>query len=148
MTLRVLSKDHQADLAVHTPPFSQGRFKCTPPSSSTPVVKVQGELYLADAELFMESRGWSLCDYPAHLADNEFAICETARGFEIDVDGRQITYHFMGRWPNLSSGWDAHVRQVAPFPDVVRLMFAGPKRSLTDRSACSRSSARPGPCGR
>ena len=58
------------------------------------MAEIQGELDLADTDLFMESHDWSLLDHPARLSENEFAIRETARSFEIDLDGNKVAYRF------------------------------------------------------
>lgn len=58
------------------------------------MVEIQGELEFADTDVFMEFHDWSLLDHPSKLEGNEFAIRETARSFEIDLDGNRITYTF------------------------------------------------------
>ena len=56
--------------------------------------EVQGTLEFADIDVFMEFHDWSLLDHSAKLGESEFAIRETARSFEIDLDGNRITYQF------------------------------------------------------
>ena len=56
--------------------------------------EVQGTLEFADIDVFMEFHNWSLLDHSAKLGESEFAIRETARSFEIDLDGNHITYQF------------------------------------------------------
>ena len=89
---------------------------------------VQGTLELADTELFMERHDWSLLDHSPHMDEGEFTIRETARSFEIDLDGHRIAYHFASEEEQLAldvevEGWtpealvlwlDRQVRQ----PDV------------------------------
>ena len=58
------------------------------------MAEVQGTLEFADTDLFMEDHDWSLLDHSPTLAEGEFAIRETARSFEIDLDGNRITYQF------------------------------------------------------
>lgn len=58
------------------------------------MAEIQGELDLADTDLFMESHDWSLLNHPARMGEDEFAIRETARSFEIDLDGNKIAYRF------------------------------------------------------
>ena len=58
--------------------------------------EIQGELEFADTDVFMEGHDWSLLDHPARLSEHEFAVRETARSFEIDLDGRQVRYQFAG----------------------------------------------------
>ena len=106
------------------PPAERGETLTVPGLAS----EVQGELYLADTDLFMESRDWSLSDHPVRLTDDEFAVRETAHGFEIDLEGRRIIHRFIGEEDQLVldvdvAGWtpetlvlwlDGQVRQ----PDV------------------------------
>ena len=87
--------------------------------------EIQGELEFADAEALMECHDWSLLDHAAVLADDEFAIRETARSFEIDLDGKRVSYKFRDEQEQLRmdidvAGWtqealilwlDSQVRQ-------------------------------------
>ena len=89
---------------------------------------VQGELEFADTDLFMEYHDWSLLDHSPRLNEDEFAVRETARSFEIDLDGHRITYQFASEEEQLAlnvdvEGWtpealvlwlDRQVRQ----PDI------------------------------
>ncbi len=72
--------------------------------------KVQGTLELADTDVFMEYHDWSLLNHPLKLDEREFAIRETARSFEIDLDGNRITYRFATEYEQLAldvdvEGW-------------------------------------------
>ena len=58
------------------------------------MAQIQGELEFADSDLFMEHHDWSLLDHPPELTDAEFAVRETARTFEIDLDGNSIRYQY------------------------------------------------------
>lgn len=92
------------------------------------MAEIQGTLEFADTDVFMEFRDWSLLDHSPKLSETEFAIRETARSFEIDIDGNQIRYGAIGEEDQLSlnvdvEGWteenlvlwlDRQVRQ----PDV------------------------------
>ncbi|MEN8265134.1 MAG: DEAD/DEAH box helicase family protein [Nitrospirota bacterium] len=53
---------------------------------------IQGELELAEKELFLDEAGWNLLDYPAELSAAEFSVNETARTFEVDLKGNKIVY--------------------------------------------------------
>ena len=55
---------------------------------------IQGELEFADADLFMENHDWSLLNHSPKLDESEFAIRETAHTFEIDLDGKSISYQY------------------------------------------------------
>ena len=92
------------------------------------MTEIQGQLELADTDVFMESHDWSLLNHSAKLDKHELAIHETAHSFEIDLDGNRLTYQFAGEQEQLSlnvdvEGWtqealvlwlDRQVRQ----PDV------------------------------
>ena len=92
------------------------------------MASIQGELEFADTNLFMEYHDWSLLDHSPRLDEDEFAIRETARSFEIDYDGHRITYGFASEEEQLAlnvdvEGWtpealvlwlDRQVRQ----PDI------------------------------
>jgi type III restriction enzyme len=94
------------------------------------VVQVQGEFEFADTDIFMEAHDWTLTSHPAKLEEGEFAIRETARNFEIDVDGNRVTYQYANDSEQLSldvnvEGWttqnlvlwlDRQLRQ----PDVLQ----------------------------
>jgi type III restriction enzyme len=74
------------------------------------MAEVQGELGFADTDLFMELHDWTLADYPARLDENAFSIRETARSFEIDIDGKRVIYQFANEADQLSldvdvEGW-------------------------------------------
>lgn len=57
--------------------------------------KVQGELIFPDEDdLLLEVGGWTPLDHPAILEKNEFNVRETARSFEIDLNGNKLSYHF------------------------------------------------------
>ncbi|MFN4204817.1 MAG: DEAD/DEAH box helicase [Agrobacterium albertimagni] len=56
--------------------------------------EIQGELEFADTDVFMEFHDWSLLNHSCKLGEDEFAIREAARSFEIDLDGNRITYQF------------------------------------------------------
>ena len=92
------------------------------------MAEFQGELEFADTDVFMEDHDWSLLNHSSHLDEHEFTIRETARSFEIDTDGRHVTYQFAGEEEQLAlnvdvAGWtpealvlwlDRQVRQ----PDI------------------------------
>ena len=48
-------------------------------------VMVQGELEIAEKEIFLEASGWNLLEYPATLP--QFTFNESARTFEFDLKG-------------------------------------------------------------
>lgn len=92
------------------------------------VSEIQGEFEFADTDVFMEFHDWSLLDHSSKMGEGEFAIRETARSFEIDLDGNRITYQFADEAEQLAldvdvEGWtpealvlwlDRQVRQ----PDI------------------------------
>ena len=97
------------------------------------MAEIQGALEFADTDTFMESHDWSLLDYSPRMEAGEFAIRETARSFEIDVDGNRVTYQFASEDEQLSlnveiEGWtpemlvlwlDRQVRQIDVHPSVL-----------------------------
>lgn len=71
---------------------------------------VQGTLEFADTDVFMANHDWSLLDYSSILGEDQFTIRETARSFEIDIDGRRIRYQFASEEEQLTlevgvEGW-------------------------------------------
>ena len=66
--------------------------------------EVQGTLEFADTDVFMEYHDWSLLDHSSKLGEDEFEIRETARSFEIDLDGNRITYQFATEDEQLALG--------------------------------------------
>ena len=58
------------------------------------VIGVQGTLEFADTDALMEYHDWSLNDHPWRPSVEEFAIRETARKFEIDLDGTSVAYQY------------------------------------------------------
>ena len=56
--------------------------------------KIQGTHEFADADVFMEYNEWSLLNHSPKIDEHEFSIHETARSFEIDLDGKRVTYRF------------------------------------------------------
>lgn len=76
------------------------------------MVDIQGTLEFADPDVFMEFHEWSLLDHSPKLGEGEFSIRETARSFEIDLDGARVSYHFASEDEQLAldvdvEGWSA-----------------------------------------
>ncbi len=65
-------------------------------------VWVQGELELANLEVFLDAANWTPLDYPTELPD--FRITETAEKWEIDVIGQRIVYTHIEDARQLSLG--------------------------------------------
>lgn len=115
---------YRADVADQLSPAERGAVFQIPRLMS----QIQGELEFADTDVFMECHDWSLLDHSSKLGEAEFAIRETARSFEIDLDGNRITYQHAGETEQLAldvdvEGWtpealvlwlDRQVRQ----PDI------------------------------
>ena len=70
------------------------------------MAKIQGELGFADADVFMEFHDWSLLNHSSKMDEREFTIRETARSFEIDIDGRHVRYQFSGEEEQLTLNVD------------------------------------------
>ncbi len=99
---------HRAAVEEHLSPAEQGQ----PFNVPRLMAEIQGILEFADADVFMEYHDWSLLDYSSKLDEQEFAIRETARSFEIDLDGKRITYQFASEEEQLVldtavEGWTA-----------------------------------------
>lgn len=92
------------------------------------VSMIQSELELADTDIFMEFHEWSLLNHSPRMSEQEFAIRESARSFEIDINGNKVSYQFASEEEQLAldvavEGWtpealvlwlDRQVRQ----PDI------------------------------
>ena len=59
--------------------------------------EIQGSLEFADTDVFMEFHDWSLLDHSPRMDEGEFSVRETARSFEIDIDGNRVKYHFVNQ---------------------------------------------------
>ena len=75
---------------------------------------LQGTLEFADTDVFMEYHDWTLLDHSPRMDENEFAIHETARSFEIDLDGNRIAFQFTSEEEQLAlnvdvEGWTPDV---------------------------------------
>ncbi len=81
---------HRAEAAKLLSPAERGETFAVPAL----MADVQGKLELADTDLFMEWHDWSLDGHPAQLSEDQFALRETARSFEIDLDGKRVVYNF------------------------------------------------------
>lgn len=66
------------------------------------VSEIQGELELADFEIFDEFHDWSLLDYPMQLAEDDFTIRDEANTFEIDLDGKTLSISYASADEQLS----------------------------------------------
>ena len=99
---------HRAAVKEHLSPAEQGQ----PFNVPRLMAEIQGTLECADADVFMEYHDWSLLDYSPKMDEREFAIRETARSFEIDLNGNRITYQFASEEEQLVldmavKGWTA-----------------------------------------
>ncbi|MBA4390277.1 MAG: restriction endonuclease subunit R [Syntrophus sp. (in: bacteria)] len=55
-------------------------------------IMVQGELEIAEKELFLDEKGWTLLDYPYEFGPTQLSFDEKARTFEIDVNDKKVVY--------------------------------------------------------
>ncbi len=113
---------HRAKMREQSSPAEQGQEFNVPGLVS----EIQGTLEFADTDVFMEYHDWSLLDYSSKMEEDEFTIRETARSFEIDIDGNRVTYQFASEEEQLTldiavEGWtpealvlwlDRQVRQI------------------------------------
>lgn len=106
----------------------------TPTSFAVPrlCVWLQGELELAEPELFLDAAGWSLLDCSAELPDFQFN--ESSRTWEFDLAGSRVVYHYQGAQqlalPQALDGWtvsglvrwlDRELQQ----PDITQVVLQG-----------------------
>jgi type III restriction enzyme len=66
------------------------------------VSEIQGELALADHDVFNDYHDWSLLDYPTQLSEIDFAIRDEASTFEIDLDGKTLAISYASADEQLS----------------------------------------------
>ena len=64
--------------------------------------EIQGELVLADHEVFDEAHDWWLIDYPTKLEEGDFNIRDEAHTFEIDINGRRLEISYASLEEQLS----------------------------------------------
>ena len=83
-------KKYRAETRSLLSPAEQGERFVVPRLMS----EIQGQLEFADTDRFMEYHDWSLLDHSYKLTEREFSIRQTARSFEIDLDGNHIRYTF------------------------------------------------------
>ena len=72
------------------PPAEQGQKFEVPRLMSD----IQGVLEFADTDIFMEYHDWSLLNHSPKMDEDAFMIREMARSFEIDIEGKRVTYQF------------------------------------------------------
>ena len=93
---------HRLDVRDPLSPAEQGvEFKAPRLMSA-----LQGVLEFADTDVFMEYHDWSLLEHSPRMDEDEFAIRETARSFEIDLDGHRVTYQFASEEEQLALNVD------------------------------------------
>ncbi len=83
---------HRVSIKDQVPAAAQGQAFEVPRLMSS----VQGALEFADTDVFMEDHDWSLLNHSARMDEQEFNVREIARRYEIDIDGRKVTYHSAG----------------------------------------------------
>ncbi len=78
-------------------------------------LRVQGELLLAEPDLFLDLGGWKLLDYKATLTPDEFKPTEGFESFEFDMKKDRVEWGFVSasvRQPELrglDAAWDEKV---------------------------------------
>lgn len=65
-------------------------------------VHIQGELELAEREVFLDSEGWNLCEFEADLP--QFTFDEEAQSFIFDVEGSKVVWHIAETREQLNLG--------------------------------------------
>ena len=99
---------HRVEVRERLSPAEQGQ----PFTVPRLMAEAQGTLEFADMDALMEYHDWSLLDHSPKMEADEFAIRETARSFEIDLDGRRVTYQFGSETEQLAL--DTHVEGWTP----------------------------------
>lgn len=61
---------------------------------------IQGELEIAERELFLDANGWNLLDFPAALP--EFRYDDSAKRFVFDVEGDRVIWNMLDSQSQLS----------------------------------------------
>ncbi|MBI4949310.1 MAG: DEAD/DEAH box helicase family protein [Deltaproteobacteria bacterium] len=56
---------------------------------------VDGELEVAEPDLFLDFRSWNLLDYDAALTADEFGVEERFQSFEVDVEKEKVVYEHL-----------------------------------------------------
>lgn len=105
----------------------------------------QGELSLADTDLFMENRDWRLRDHPAHLTPAEFNAQTDGLLLEIDLEGERLISRYVAdegpltlaveNWtePNLVLWLDRRLRRAEIAQDDLVAWLSAAVASLTRR---------------
>lgn len=71
---------------------------------------LDGELELAEKEVFLDARGWDLMKYPSELTETEFKLTDNGKKYEIDIEGERIRERLVGETDQLNldivdTGW-------------------------------------------
>ncbi len=56
-------------------------------------ISMQGELELADRELFLDQAGWNLLDYSSDLIPDQYPLAEETQTFEFDLQDKRLVWH-------------------------------------------------------
>jgi type III restriction enzyme len=65
-------------------------------------LRVQGDLEIAERELFLDANGWNLLDYPAELP--QFRYDDSAKRFVFDVDGDKVVWNMLDAQAQIAFG--------------------------------------------
>jgi len=95
--------------------------------------EVQGELELADHEVFDEHHDWSLMDYPAKLEEGDFTIRDEANTFEIDLDGRKLEISYASQEEQLSLDIDVEGWTESNLALALDKLISDPRFSQSER---------------
>ena len=125
---------HNLRVAVARAPSQSGKFFAPLPQ----LCCKQGELWeLLDTDAFLHWRGeWSLLDFPAELPN--FNLVQTAHTFEVDMDGKKLTYRLADQNQAYNLDWvdgghtendllfwlEPQVRQIGLIPSQLRGFLA------------------------
>lgn len=83
-----INMHNQSVYAAQSPSENGGIFAALPRLC----VMSQGDLELAEKEVFLDTCGWNLLDYPAEL---NYKPTEETTSFSIDLDGKKVKYNWV-----------------------------------------------------
>lgn len=97
---------YQANWKKHLSPAQQG----VPFHVPQLCMWIDGELELAEKELFLDANGWNLLNYPAELREQEFKLTDHGKKYEIDLVGEKLHERLVGKTDQLNldlvdTGW-------------------------------------------
>lgn len=124
------AKRHKAVWQQHTSPAQRG----IPFRVPQLCFKLDGELELAEKDVFLDASGWSLLDYPAEIAEAEFRLTDSGVQWELDLNAAgKITEKAIGKADQfdldlVDTGWTEQqlcrwLERKARQPDITQVVL-------------------------